>query len=167
MTNDNNSFMPDATGGGIFDKAMKKLFLLFILILISAASFAQSLKCTAAYVYDKAQAVDADGNVIETFNNVSGTVFFYEKGNQKAIASTIGDQTMYVLEVISKKTYTDSNVYLGYMWYEGGKVMIEVFEVFDLDKSKVVPDYFLFFVRDNITGERVNGQACLNISRKQ
>ena len=145
---------------------MKKILLLLILVLISLTSFAQTLRCTAGYVYEKAQALDARGNVIETFNNIRGTVLFYEKGSQTAIASTIGDQNMYVLEVISKKTYPDSNVYLGHMSYEGRMVMIEVFEVFDLDKGKVDPDYFLFFVRDNVTGERINGQAYLNISRK-
>jgi len=145
---------------------MKHKLLLFVLLLVSATSYAQTLKCTAAYVYEKAQALDASGNVIETFNNTRGTVLFYKKGNQTAIVSSIGDQTMYLLEVISKKSNTDSNVYLGSMDYEGKKVMIEVFEVFDLNKSRTVPDYFLFFVRDNVTGDRINGQAYLNISRK-
>ena len=145
---------------------MKKKLLFFILMLFSTTSFAQTLKCTAAYVYERAQALDGEGNIIEAFNNVRGTVQFYEKGSRTAIGSTIGDQNMYVLEVISKKNYPDSNVYLGHMSYEGKKVMIEVFEVFDLDKSKEVPDYFMFFVRDSVTGERINGQAYSNISRK-
>ena len=147
-------------------RIMKKRILFLILMLISTTSLAQTLRCTAAYIYEKAQALDGEGSAIETFNNIRGTVQFYEKGDRTAIASTIGDQNMYVLEVISKKTYPNSNVYLGYMSYEGTQVMIEVFEVFDLNKGKTVPDYFLFFVRDNETGERVNGQAYLNISRK-
>ena len=87
----------------VMKRIMKKRIVFLILILISTTSLAQTLRCTAAYIYEKAQALDGEGSAIETFNNIRGTVQFYEKGGRTAIASTIGDQNMYVLEVISKK----------------------------------------------------------------
>lgn len=99
-------------------------------------------------------------------------VLFYWQmfGNQEMISITIGDQEVHTGLIIRKKEEkVDSNtklvVYLAIQEFNGYKVPLQIFEEYNLAKSKFIPDNFTVMICSAQTGEMIQGQSFHNVSR--
>ena len=77
---------------------------------------------------------------------------------------------MYTGIVYSKKQeHPDKNtkmiVYLAIQEFQGQKVPLQIFEIYDLRKSSDIPDSFTVMICSEKTGEMIQGQSFHNVSR--
>ena len=146
----------------------------FILCIITALFFslgmsAQNVETKAAYKYEFIVNIDKTGKPIERLDG-SGIVLFAKAAGQEAISVTIGETEMYTGIVYSKKQeLPDKNtkmiVYLAIQEFQGHKVPLQIFEIYDLRKSSYIPDSFTVMICSEKTGEMIQGQSFHNVSR--
>ena len=149
---------------------MKKLILCIITALFfSLGMSAQNVDTKAAYKYEFIVNIDKTGKPIERLDG-SGIVLFAKAAGQEAISVTIGETEMYTGIVYSKKQeLPDKNtkmiVYLAIQEFQGHKVPLQIFEIYDLRKSSYIPDSFTVMICSEKTGEMIQGQSFHNVSR--
>lgn len=149
---------------------MKKLILCIITALFfSLGMSAQNVETKAAYKYEFIVNIDKTGKPIERLDG-SGIVLFAKAAGQEAISVTIGETEMYTGIVYSKKQeFPDKNtkmiVYLAIQEFQGHKVPLQIFEIYDLRKSSYIPDSFTVMIYSEKTGEMIQGQSFHNVSR--
>ena len=150
---------------------MKKLILCIITALFfSLGMSAQNVETKAAYKYEFIVNIDKTGKPIERKLDGSGIVLFAQAAGQEAISVTIGETEMYTGIVYSKKQeLPDKNtkmiVYLAIQEFQGHKVPLQIFEIYDLRKSSYIPDSFTVMICSEKTGEMIQGQSFHNVSR--
>lgn len=130
---------------------------------------AQNVETKAAYKYEFIVNIDKTGKPIERLDG-SGIVLFAKAVGQEAISVTIGETEMYTGIVYSKKQeLPDKNtkmiVYLAIQEFQGHKVPLQIFEIYDLRKSSYIPDSFTVMICSEKTGEMIQGQSFHNVSR--
>ena len=130
---------------------------------------AQNVEAKAAYKYEFIVKIDKDGKPIERLDG-GGIVLFAQAVGQEAISVTIGETEMYTGIVYSKKQeLPDKNtkmiVYLAIQEFQGHKVPLQIFEIYDLSKSLYIPDSFSVMICSEKTGEMIQGQSFHNVSR--
>lgn len=150
---------------------MKRLFIVLILALSVTISNAQSTEKQAVYKYGLVVNIDGNGVAIESME-VQGIILLAKAGHQEVISITIGDQETYTGLIIRKKEEkVDSNtklvVYLAIQEFNGYKVPLQIFEEYNLTKSKFIPDNFTVMICSAQTGEIIRGQSFHNVSRLQ
>lgn len=112
-----------------------------------------------------------DGNgVPKDSMEAQGIILLAKFGNQEMISITIGDQEVHTGLIIRKKEEkVDSNtklvVYLAIQEFNGYKVPLQIFEEYNLAKSKFIPDNFTVMICSAQTGEMIQGQSFHNVSR--
>ena len=149
---------------------MKKLILCIITALFfSLGMSAQNVETKAAYKYEFIVNIDKNGKPIERLDG-GGIVLFAQAVGQEAISVTIGETEMYTGIVYSKKQENpDKNtkmiVYLAIQEFQGHKVPLQIFEIYDLIKSSYIPDSFTVMICSEKTGEMIQGQSFHNVSR--
>ena len=149
---------------------MKKLILCIITALFfSLGMSAQNVETKAAYKYEFIVNIDKNGKPIERLDG-GGIVLFAQAVGQEAISVTIGETEMYTGIVYSKKQeLPDKNtkmiVYLAIQEFQGHKVPLQIFEIYDLIKSSYIPDSFTVMICSEKTGEMIQGQSFHNVSR--
>lgn len=149
---------------------MKRLILCIITALFfSLGMSAQNVETKAAYKYEFIVNIDKTGKPIERLDG-SGIVLFAQAAGQEAISVTIGETEMYTGIVYSKKQeLPDKNtkmiVYLAIQEFQGHKVPLQIFEIYDLRKSSYIPDSFTVMICSEKTGEMIQGQSFHNVSR--
>ena len=149
---------------------MKKLILCIITALFfSLGMSAQNVETKAAYKYEFIVNIDKNGKPIERLDG-GGIVLFAQAVGQEAISVTIGETEMYTGIVYSKKQeLPDKNtkmiVYLAIQEFQGHKVPLQIFEIYDLSKSLYIPDSFSVMICSEKTGEMIQGQSFHNVSR--
>ena len=107
---------------------------------------AQNVETKAAYKYEFIVNIDKNGKPIERLDG-GGIVLFAQAVGQETISVTIGETEMYTGIVYSKKQENpDKNtkmiVYLAIQEFQGHKVPLQIFEIYDLSKSLYIPDSF-------------------------
>ena len=130
---------------------------------------AQNVETKAAYKYEFIVNIDKTGKPIDRLDG-SGIVLFAKAAGQEAISVTIGETEMYTGIVYSKKQeLPDKNtkmiVYLAIQEFQGHKVPLQIFEIYDLRKSSYIPDNFTVMICSEKTGEMIQGQSFHNVSR--
>ena len=130
---------------------------------------AQNVETKAAYKYEFIVNIDKNGKPIERLDG-GGIVLFAQAVGQEAISVTIGETEMYTGIVYSKKQENpDKNtkmvVYLAIQEFQGHKVPLQIFEIYDLSKSLYIPDSFSVMICSEKTGEVIQGQSFHNVSR--
>ena len=149
---------------------MKRIILCIITALFfSLGMSAQNVETKAAYKYEFIVNIDKTGKPIERLDG-SGIVLFAKAAGQEAISVTIGETEMYTGIVYSKKQeLPDKNtkmiVYLAIQEFQGHKVPLQIFEIYDLIKSSYIPDSFTVMICSEKTGEMIQGQSFHNVSR--
>ena len=149
---------------------MKRIILCIITALFfSLGMSAQNVETKAAYKYEFIVNVDKTGKPIDGLDG-SGIVLFAKAAGQEAISVTIGETEMYTGIVYSKKQeLPDKNtkmiVYLAIQEFQGHKVPLQIFEIYDLSKSLYIPDSFSVMICSEKTGEMIQGQSFHNVSR--
>ena len=149
---------------------MKRIILCIITALFfSLGMSAQNVETKAAYKYEFIVNIDKTGKPIERLDG-SGIVLFAKAAGQEAISVTIGETEMYTGIVYSKKQENpDKNtkmiVYLAIQEFQGHKVPLQIFEIYDLRKSSYIPDSFTVMICSEKTGEMIQGQSFHNVSR--
>ena len=149
---------------------MKKLILCIITALFfSLGMSAQNVETKAAYKYEFIVNIDKNGKPIERLDG-GGIVLFAQAVGQEAISVTIGETEMYTGIVQCKKQENpDKNtrmiVYLAIQEFQGHKVPLQIFEIYDLIKSSYIPDSFTVMICSEKTGEMIQGQSFHNVSR--
>ena len=149
---------------------MKRIILCIITALFfSLGMSAQNVETKAAYKYEFIVNIDKTGKPIERLDG-SGIVLFAKAAGQEAISVTIGETEMYTGIVYSKKQeLPDKNtkmiVYLAIQEFQGHKVPLQIFEIYDLRKSSYIPDSFTVMICSEKTGEMIQGQSFHNVSR--
>lgn len=148
---------------------MKRLLFSFIALISMPYICAQEIKTKAAYQYGYIECLDKNGNVVEGFE-CRGIILFAEAGRQECISITIGDKDTYTGIVHSKKqesvnSGTRMTVYLVIQEFNGHKVPLQIFEVYDLTRSSNIPDYFMVSICSATTGEIIQSQSFHKISR--
>ena len=113
--------------------------------------------------------------ILIAFMLCSVTAQAKKKVSMKRVASitisvTIGETEMYTGIVYSKKQENpDKNtkmiVYLAIQEFQGHKVPLQIFEIYDLSKSLYIPDSFSVMICSEKTGEMIQGQSFHNVSR--
>ncbi|MEZ7884251.1 MAG: hypothetical protein QMB39_03255 [Bacteroidales bacterium] len=150
---------------------MKRALTLLILVLAYNIPNAQSIDKQAVYKYDFIVNLDGNGVAKETME-VQGIILFAKFGNQEFISITIGDEEIYTGQITTKKEENvDSNtklvVYLVTQKFNGYKVPLQIFEEYNLSKSKFIPDNFTVMICSTQTGEMIQGQSFHKVSRLQ
>lgn len=130
---------------------------------------AQNVETKAAYKYEFIVNIDKNGKPIERLDG-GGIVLFAQAVGQATISVTIGETEMYTGIVYSKKQENpDKNtkmiVYLAIQEFQGHKVPLQIFEIYDLSKSLYIPDSFSVMICSEKTGEMIQGQSFHNVSR--
>lgn len=130
---------------------------------------AQNVETKAAYKYEFVVNLDKNGKPIEGLDG-GGIVLFAQAAGQEAISVTIGETEIYTGIVYSKKQENpDKNtkmiVYLAIQEFQGHKVPLQIFEIYDLSKSSYIPDCFSVMICSEKTGEMIQGQSFHNVSR--
>ena len=130
---------------------------------------AQNVETKAAYKYEFIVNIDKNGKPIERLDG-GGIVLFAQAVGQETISVTIGETEMYTGIVYSKKQENpDKNtkmiVYLAIQEFQGHKVPLQIFEIYDLIKSSYIPDSFTVMICSEKTGEMIQGQSFHNVSR--
>lgn len=130
---------------------------------------AQNVETKAAYKYEFIVNIDKNGKPIERLDG-GGIVLFAQAVGQEAISVTIGETEMYTGIVQCKKQENpDKNtkmiVYLAIQEFQGHKVPLQIFEIYDLSKSLYIPDSFSVMICSEKTGETIQGQSFHNVSR--
>lgn len=149
---------------------MKRIILCIITALFfSLGMSAQNVETKAAYKYEFIVNIDKNGKPIERLDG-GGIVLFAQAVGQEAISVTIGETEMYTGIVYSKKQENpDKNtkmiVYLAIQEFQGHKVPLQIFEIYDLSKSLYTPDSFSVMICSEKTGEMIQGQSFHNVSR--
>ena len=149
---------------------MKRIILCIITALFfSLGMSAQNVETKAAYKYEFIVNIDKTGKPIDRLDG-SGIVLFAKAAGQEAISVTIGETEMYTGIVYSKKQENpDKNtkmiVYLAIQEFQGHKVPLQIFEIYDLSKSLYIPDSFSVMICSEKTGEMIQGQSFHNVSR--
>ena len=149
---------------------MKRIILCIITALFfSLGMSAQNVETKAAYKYEFIVNIDKNGKPIERLDG-GGIVLFAQAVGQEAISVTIGETEMYTGIVYSKKQeLPDKNtkmiVYLAIQEFQGHKVPLQIFEIYDLSKSLYIPDSFSVMICSEKTGEMIQGQSFHNVSR--
>ena len=148
---------------------MKRLFIVLILALSATISNAQSIEKQAVYKYGLIVYLDGNG-VPKDSMEAQGIILLAKFGNQVMISITIGDQEVHTGLIIRKKEEkVDSNtklvVYLAIQEFNGYKVPLQIFEEYNLAKSKFIPDNFTVMICSAQTGEMIQGQSFHNVSR--
>ena len=149
---------------------MKRIILCIITALFfSLGMSAQNVETKAAYKYEFIVNIDKNGKPIERLDG-GGIVLFAQAVGQEAISVTIGETEMYTGIVYSKKQeLPDKNtkmiVYLAIQEFQGHKVPLQIFEIYDLIKSSYIPDSFTVMICSEKTGEMIQGQSFHNVSR--
>lgn len=149
---------------------MKRIILCIITALFfSLGMSAQNVETKAAYKYEFIVNIDKNGKPIERLDG-GGIVLFAQAVGQEAISVTIGETEMYTGIVYSKKQeLPDKNtkmiVYLAIQEFQGHKVPLQIFEIYDLRKSSYIPDSFTVMICSEKTGEMIQGQSFHNVSR--
>lgn len=148
---------------------MKRLLFFFMVLMLCYIVSAQEIKTKAAYQYGYIECLDKNGNVVDELN-CGGIILFAEAGRQECISITIGDEETYTGIVNSKKlesinSGTRMTVYLVIQEFNGHKVPLQIFEVYDLTKSSNIPDYFMVSICSATTGEVIQSQSFHKISR--
>ena len=149
---------------------MKRIILCIITALFfSLGMSAQNVETKAAYKYEFIVNIDKTGKPIERLDG-SGIVLFAKVAGEEAISVTIGETEMYTGIVYSKKQENpDKNtkmiVYLAIQEFQGHKVPLQIFEIYDLSKSLYIPDSFSVMICSEKTGEMIQGQSFHNVSR--
>ena len=149
---------------------MKRIILCIITALFfSLGMSAQNVETKAAYKYEFIVNIDKNGKPIERLDG-GGIVLFAQAVGQEAISVTIGETEMYTGIVYSKKQENpDKNtkmiVYLAIQEFQGHKVPLQIFEIYDLSKSLYIPDSFTVMICSEKTGEMIQGQSFHNVSR--
>lgn len=149
---------------------MKRLILCIITVLFFTLSIsAQDVETKAAYKYEFVVNLDKNGKPIERLD-VCGIVLFAQAAGQEAISVTIGETEVYTgIVYIKKQENLDKNtkmiVYLAIQEFQGHKVPLQIFEIYDLSKSSYIPDSFSVMICSEKTGEMIQGQSFHNISR--
>ena len=123
---------------------MKRLFIVLILALSATISNAQSIEKQAVYKYGLIVYLDGNG-VPKDSMEAQGIILLAKFGNQEMISITIGDQEVHTGLIIRKKEEkVDSNtklvVYLAIQEFNGYKVPLQIFEEYNLAKSKFIPN---------------------------
>ena len=149
---------------------MKRIILCIITALFfSLGMSAQNVETKAAYKYEFIVNIDKNGKPIERLDG-GGIVLFAQAVGQEAISVTIGETEMYTGIVYSKKQENpDKNtkmiVYLANQKFQGQKLPLQIFEIYDLSKSLYIPDSFSVMICSEKTGEMIQGQSFHNVSR--
>ena len=149
---------------------MKRIILCIITALFfSLGMSAQNVETKAAYKYEFIVNIDKNGKPIERLDG-GGIVLFAQAVGQEAISVTIGETEMYTGIVQCKKQENpDKNtkmiVYLAIQEFQGHKVPLQIFEIYDLSKSLYIPDSFSVMICSEKTGEMIQGQSFHNVSR--
>ena len=149
---------------------MKRIILCIITALFfSLGMSAQNVETKAAYKYEFIVNIDKNGKPIERLDG-GGIVLFAQAVGQETISVTIGETEMYTGIVYSKKQENpDKNtkmiVYLAIQEFQGHKVPLQIFEIYDLRKSSYIPDSFTVMICSEKTGEMIQGQSFHNVSR--
>ena len=149
---------------------MKRIILCIITALFfSLGMSAQNVETKAAYKYEFIVNIDKTGKPIDRLDG-SGIVLFAKAAGQEAISVTIGETEMYTGIVQCKKQENpDKNtkmiVYLAIQEFQGHKVPLQIFEIYDLRKSSYIPDSFTVMICSEKTGEMIQGQSFHNVSR--
>ena len=149
---------------------MKRIILCIITALFfSLGMSAQNVETKAAYKYEFIVNIDKNGKPIERLDG-GGIVLFAQASGQEAISVTIGETEMYTGIVQCKKQENpDKNtkmiVYLAIQEFQGHKVPLQIFEIYDLSKSLYIPDSFSVMICSEKTGEMIQGQSFHNVSR--
>lgn len=130
---------------------------------------AQNVETKAAYKYEFIVNIDKNGKPIERLDG-GGIDLFAQAVGQATISVTIGETEMYTGIVYSKKQENpDKNtkmiVYLAIQEFQGHKVPLQIFEIYDLSKSLYIPDSFSVMICSEKTGEMIQGQSFHNVSR--
>lgn len=148
---------------------MKKMLFLFIVLMPMLYVNAQEIKTKAAYQYGHIVCLDKAGKIVDELD-CGGIILFADAGRQEYISVTIGDKETYTGIVHSKKQESISSgkrmtVYLVIQEFNGHKIPLQIFEIYDLNKSSDIPDYFMVSICSVTTGEVVQSQSFHKISR--
>lgn len=148
---------------------MKRLIFFFIALLPMLYVSGQEIKTKAAYQYGYINCLDENGNVVDEIE-CGGIILFADAGKQEYISITIGDEEVHTGIVHSKKQESANSdkrmtVYLVVQEFKGHNVPLQIFEVYDLTKSSIIPDCFIVSICSATTGEIIQSQSFHKISR--
>lgn len=148
---------------------MKRLLFSFIALMSMLYVSAQEIKTKAVYQYGYIECLDKNGNVVDEVD-CGGIILFADAERQEYISITIGDKETYTGIVHSKKqesinSRTRMTVYLVIQEFNGHKVPLQIFEVYDLTKSSSIPNDFMVSICSVTTGEVIQSQSFHKISR--
>ena len=151
---------------------MKHFTLLFFLISIFVLkSTAQEIRTTAAYKYEVAVGRDLNNGKEKQRFPVTGVIVFSQAAGEDFITFTIGNKVSYNGMVKSKQVHHNGkvtyNIYVIIQEIQGYKVPIQIFEIYDTEKSTYIPDEFQVVVCNRDTGKPVQLTTYECISRVQ
>lgn len=148
---------------------MKRLLFFLITLMPMLYVCSQEIKTKAAYQYGYIECLDKNGNVVDEIE-CGGIILFADAGKQECISITIGDEEVHTGRIYSKKQENENSgkrmtVYLVFQEFNGHKVPLQIFELFDLTKSSIIPDCFIVSICSAKTGEIIQSQSFHKISR--
>lgn len=140
---------------------MKKFVLLLLSVLPCLVSFAQNtddLKIDTPYAYHECLVLDRDFNVMQdtpsSDGNPIGLFSISEDSKMKYIIATLGEKSMYEIQVVNTVIGEPENgsridMYQGGMHFQGQIVIINVFLEYDLSRSSTIPEAVTFDVNNS------------------
>ena len=140
---------------------MKKFFLLFVITLSCVSNlFAQDYQVNQKFVFHECLVLNRDFSIKEKIPSESGDpmglYIFTEIEDKKYIVVTLGQETMYEIQVVNTvngKVENGSRIdmYQGGMHFQESIVVINVFLEFDTTKNTEIPEAITIDVNNSPT----------------
>lgn len=148
---------------------MKKLFLIVVLCLCGLSVYAE--ESVESYAYHSFTVNDRDFNVQEDYNGDGkplGLIINAEIDGTKMIGITLGEETVYEVQVVNIEEEYDSQNGQKWIMYQGGMkfndeiVVLNVIFVYDMAKNTNIPETVLVDVHNSPTIMELSGLVQLN-----
>lgn len=147
---------------------MRKFVFTFLTIFAIITANAQTIVQKRAYIYNEFVPLDSDCKP-GARKYVAGAIVFSEAEGVEFISVTTGEDVTYNGPVRRKKKEQNGNdvsyIYMFTTEFQGYEVPLQMFEVYDLSISSIVPIHFMVMVHSALTGEYIQGQSYEGISR--
>ena len=139
------------------DKVMKKLLLIFTLMLIASLHLSAAERVIHSYLYHGFKVYDRENNLIQEMPLSSGDpiglFLVAEINGEKYLSITVGDESVYEFRValsknVDEKDGTRADVYAGGMTVEGQTVPLQVFVCYS---KSTIPDVIIVDVFNSPT----------------
>lgn len=148
---------------------MKKILLMLLSFMLCLTSFSQDVKQKLVYQYTSMENIDKNYNIVESLE-VNGLIIYSEAGGLDFISVVMGEDIVYNGYVSKSKIAFDNSEqkainYLVIMEFQGNKVPLQIFEIYEKDASLSIPQSIIVNIHSAQTGEYLQGQSFSGISR--